>query len=342
MSGAIIAKARAMCAESLTPDDYRNLLRKGSLSAIVSYLKDKERYRRIFSGLNEAHVNRGQAEQLLQKYLFEAYIRLCRFMSAEKSGFCYYYVKECEYKQIIDALIHLSSGNRDGYIKVLPGYLIEHLSVNLLGLARAGNGDEFLRALEPTPYSMVLAPILRGKKAEEIDVEKCVLALYKNYMRWVLKSLEKGQTSEQAKELKKIFLQKADLDNILTCYRMRKYFSADAETIRRYLKPYHYRVTDEKLMRILAEANSFELLEGLLRTDFFKGKIPFEAQNPEVSVRHYNYNFCKKQLAMTDNPTMALYSLMTLLDNECANIRKIIEGVRYGLEAAEIEHLLVM
>lgn len=342
MSGAIIAKARAMCAESLTPEDYRSLLRKGNVSAIISYLREKERYRRIFSGLNEAHVNRGKAEQLLHKYLFEAYIRLCRFMSADKSGFCYYYVKECEYKQIIDALIYMSSGNRDGYIKVLPGYMIEHSSVDLLGLARAESGDEFLYALEPTPYSRVLAPVLRGKRAEEIDIERCGLALYKNYMRWVMKALERGQTPKEAKELKKIFLQKADLENILTCYRMRKYFASDTETIRRLLKPYHYRVTDERLVKILAQANSFELLEGLLKNDFFKGKIPFEAQNPEVSIRRYNYEFCKRQLVMTDNPTMALYSLMTLLDNECANLRKIIEGVRYGLEGAEIERLLVM
>ena len=342
MSGAIIAKARAMCAESLTPDDYRSLLRRNSLSAIISFLKEKERYRKVFSGANEVRINRRQAEQLLQKNLFETYTRLCRFMSADKSGFCYYYVKECEYKQVLTALIYLQSGTEDEYIKVLPGYLIEQSSVDLIALAHATTADDFLRVLENTSYGKCLSPLLRGKNAGEADIEKCAIALYKNYMRWVFKALERGHSSEEAKALKKIFLRKADLDNIFTCYRMRKYFASDIETVRESLKPYHYRITDEKLMKILVEPDASELLIGLLKNDFFKDKITLDAENPEVAIRRYDYDFSKKQLAMTENPTMALYSLMTLLEIECSNLIKIIEGVRYEIDRSEIEHLLVM
>lgn len=341
MAEAIVAKARAMYGRRLTPEDYNILLHCNSVGAVVAYLKGTERYRAIFSGVNETQVHRGQVEQMLSHELFGVYLKLCRFMAADKNSFCYYLIKDREIKEIITALMYVGSKQSDGYVKVLPAYFMEYASFDLMALANASSYDDVLDALAETSYAKALNPLLSGRRTGEINLEECGIALYVGYIHWAFKAIERSYKGKQAKELKDNFLKQADLDNIMTCYRIRKYFGGDAATVEKSLKPFHYRITAARLDEILASPDADTQLISIMKQAYFRNIEEYDPDNLEVTARRYNYGYYRKKLSFSDNGTMALYSIMILFEVERSNIQKIIEGIRYGIEPAEIQKMLV-
>lgn len=339
MSEAIVAKARAVYGKRLTPDDYKNLLYKNSISGIVDYLKNTPRYRKSFANVNETQVHRGQVEQTLSKDVFELYLKLFRFMSADKDSFCSYLIKESEIKQIISALMYIKAGSKDGYLLEMPAYMMKYVSFDMMKLSKAENYPQVLTVLEGTPYHKVLKPFLSSK---ETDLEECGTALYGWFLRWAFKAIERDYKGDEAKDLKDIFLRQSDLSNIMMCYRKRSLFNEDTDQIKKSLRDGHYRVTPAVIDDILARPDADAQLLALLKRIYFKDKIPYDSENLEIAIRRYNYSFCKKQLCFSQNGTMSLYALIGLCEIERSNLQKIIEGARYNRPPAETEKFLVM
>lgn len=339
MADAIIAKARSIYGKRLTAEDYNNLLHKGNVSGVVSYLKDTERYRKVFANINESQIHRGQVEQLLSKEVFELYLRLCRFMSADKSSFCNYLIKETEIKQIISALMYINAGSADGYLLEMPVYIMDYISFDMMKLSKASDYGQVLEVLADTPYYKVLKPVLSSGGSQDLD--ECAVALYAWYVHWAFKAIERQYKGSDANALKEIFLRQSDLSNIMMCYRKRSLFNEDADRIKKSLRSNHYRVTPAMIDEILAQSDADAKLLALLKRLYFKGKIEYDPENLETAIRQYNCNFYKKQLSFSSNGTMALYSLMGLCEVERSNLQKIIEAVRYNRSPEETEKLLV-
>lgn len=339
MADAIIAKARSIYGKRLTSEDYNNLIHRGSVSGVVAYLKTTERYRSTFANVNETQIHRGQVEQLLSKELFELYRRLCRFMSADKSSFCNYKIKELEVKQIVSALMYIKANEADEYIIEMPAYLMDHLSFDLMKLSRARGFREVLEVLSGTPYFKVLRPYL---SESSVDIDECAVALHAWFIKWAFKAIDREYKGAQAKSLKEIFLRQSDLSNITMCYRKKSLFNEDAEEIKKSLNGCHYLVTPAVLDEILSQPDADKRLLALLKKLYFKNKIECDPRDLETSVRRYRYDFCKRQLSFSQNGTMALYSLMGLCEAERNNLQTIIESARYGRAPEETEKLLIM
>lgn len=340
MADAITAKARAIYGKRLTGEDYNSLLYKKGVSGVVAYLKSTEKYRSVFANVNETQIHRGQVEQLLAKQVFELYIKLCRFMSADKDSFCNYMIKELEIKQIVSALTHINAEYGDGYLREMPAYLMSYLSFDLMKLSRARSCREVLEVLYDTPYYRVLKPLLNDSKKGE-GLEECAVALYGYFVRWAFKAIDKEYKGEEAKALKEIFLRQSDLSNIIICYRKRSLFNEDKEQIKKSLYEYYYRVTPSVIDDILSQQDSDKKLLSLLNRLYLKNKIECDPLFLEIAVRRYNNGFFKKQLYFTSNGSMALYSLMGLCQTERSNLQTIIESARYNRSPEETEKLLV-
>ena len=341
MADAIIAKAKAIYGHHLTAADYNNLMHRKSVGGVVAFLKENERYRKLFSDTNETQVHRGQVEQMLSKEVFELYLRLCRFMLAEKDSFCYFLIKEREIKEIISALVYVASELPDGYVKVMPAYFMDYASFDLMALANAKSLDDILNALSQTHYYKLLKPLLSGKSDEEPDLEECGMTLYVDYINWAFAAIERGFKGDEEKELKENFLKQIDLDNILTCYRMKISFESDSAKVKKSLKPFHYRINEQRFDEILSGSDAGKKLIEMINRYYFKNNIEIDSDFLEVAIRRFNYSYYSRQFAFATSGITALYSFMVLLEVERTNLLKIIEGIRYGLEPAEIEKLVV-
>ena len=341
MADAIIAKAKAIYGKRLTPEDYGNLLHRSDVSGVVAYLKDTLRYRKTFAHVNEMQIHRGQVEQLIAKDMFELYIKLCKFMAADRNSFCFYLIRELEIKQIIAALIYIKAGATDGYLLEMPTYLMEYTCFDLMKLAKAGTYVEVLEVLSDTPYYKVLKNLLSTFRRQD-DMNEAAVTLYAWYIHWAFKAIERSFKGSEAQKLKEIFLRRSDLSNLTVCYRKKSLFNEESERIKKSLYDVHYRLTPAMIDEILSQPDAAEKLLALLKRIYFKDKIDYDPENLEIAVRRYNYSFYKKQLGFTDNGVMALYSLMVLCETERANLQTIIEGVRYQRPPTETEKLLVI
>lgn len=341
MADAIIAKAKAIYGKRLTAEDYNNLVHKKDVSSVVAYLKDTPRYHDLFANVNEAQVHRGQVEQMLSKDVFELYLKLCRFIAADKNSFCWYLIKELEIKQIISALMYIRAGSHEGYLLEMPTYLMGYVSFDLMKLANASSYDEVLSVLAETPYAKILKPLLTTSQSALV-FDECAVALFAWYVKWAFKAIDRSFKGAEAKNLKEIFLRQSDLSNITICYRKKSLFNEDNDQIKKSLYSTHRRLTPAKLDEILAQPDADRQLLALLKKLYLKDKIEFDPLDMEIAVRRYNYAYYKKQLSFSDNGTMALYSLIYLCENECSNLKKIIESVRYGRPPDATEKLLVI
>ena len=341
MADAIIAKAKAIYGHLLTHEDYNNLLHKTELSDVVAYLKTTLNYKDTFANVNEAQIHRGQVEQLISKDVFELYLKLCRFMAADKNSFCYYLIKELEIKQIITALMYINAGSQEGYLLGMPSYLMGYVSFDLMKLAQAKSYAEVLNVLSGTPYAKVLKPMLTGTESI-IELDECAVAMFAWYVHWAFKTIDRSFKGAEAKSLKEIFLRQSDLNNIMMCYRKKSLFNEDKEKIKRSLYSTYYRLTPQLLDEILSQPDAAQQLLNLLKKIYLKNRVEYDPENIEIAIRRYNFSYYKKQLCFSKNGTMALYALMALCEVESSNLRKIIESVRYGRPPAETEKLLVI
>lgn len=338
-SNALIAKARAIYGGFLDSEDYNNLLHKQSVGAVAAYLKGTERFGRVFANVVENQVHRGQIETMLEKNMFEYYIKLCKFSAENKNGFSSFLIKRREIEQILNAIVFINAKSYDSFITAMPTYLVEYVSFDLMAMASCRTWDQLLRVLEDTPYARLLKPLL--DVPGQADIEECSTALYIYYTKWAFKQIGSNFKGSEATELKEIFLRQADLDNLLTCYRMKRYFSESGDNIKKALKPFHYRITAQQIDEILNSSKPDEQIFEILRRKYFKENIEYDRDNLEVAIRRYNFSRCKKQLRLSKNGTMVMYALVMLFEVEQTNIRKIIEGIRYSLPPQEIEKLLV-
>lgn len=341
MADAIIAKAKAIYGKRLTREDYNNLIHKKDVSSVVSYLKTTHRYHSAFANVNEAQVHRGQVEQLISKDVFELYLKLCRFVAADRNSFCWYLIKELEIKQIINALMYIKAGSYEGYLLEMPSYLMGYVSFDLMKLAAAKDYGDVLNVLSDTPYAKVLKPLLTNSQSVLV-FDECAVALFAWYVHWAFKIIDRDFKGSEAKNLKEIFLRQSDLNNITMCYRKKSLFNEDSSQIKKSLYSTYRRLTVEKLDEILSQPDADKQLLAFLKKTYLREKIECDPQNIEMAIRRYNYSYYKKQLAFTDNGTMALYALMFLCETECSNLKKIIESVRYGRPPDEMEKLLVL
>lgn len=336
-NSAAVAKAKAVYGTLFKKEDYENLVHRNSVSTAVSYLKGTPRYAAVFSGYDGAALHRGQIEQLLGKSVFESYCRIRRFSSLS-GAVMDFYLKEREAEQLSKAIAAVAAGTQERFYLAFPDYLMDRVGFDPKAAAQAKNGKALLAALRGTVFEKPLTPLLSG---EEIDLNRCVTAVHACLLSWKFTELNKSCRGKELERLKSFFLRRADSENLLTCYRLKRFFDEDSERIKTLILPYRYRVKPREIDDALSAQEPSEALLRLLTERCVSRNIAVEEDSPETGIARENYEYFRHRLALTSNEAEALYALMILLDTERTNLQKIIEGIRYSVPAQEIEKFII-
>ena len=166
---ATVAKSRTIYGKRLTQDDYKELLRRNSVSEIAEYLKRNTHYRNILSSIDTNTIHRGFLETLLRRDVFDLYVRLCKFQQLDRIPFYNYIILKQETEEIVSCILNLNANSGEEYISKLPGYLIDHASFNLIELAKSRDYNGMLNVLKKTPYY----PILKDAVPDEDGLYDC-------------------------------------------------------------------------------------------------------------------------------------------------------------------------
>ncbi len=328
-----------MFGQRLTPNDYAQLLRKSSVAQVAGYLKSSTRYGTVLETINENAIHRGQLEHLLKRDLFERYVRLCRFEHLNRDFYKYMLIR-AEIDEILRCIMCLNSGSSAGYIINLPGYLIEHASFDLLLLAKARSFDELIDCISRTPYKEIIKNF-RPPSGEPIPYTRCEVALYTYYFRYILDCVDRQFKGSTKQEMKEVVSTHIELLNLSFVIRLKVFFHYEPADVRRLLLPFAYKLSKPKMNAIIDSADQHELAEAVGKTVYGKKLQKVEPMYMEQASQRVRYEANKRLLRYSQTAPAAMYALLSLSSIELDNIVNIIEGIRYGLSAEDIEKLLI-
>lgn len=338
-NSAIAAKAKAVYGSFLKKSDYDNLIQRNSVSSVVSYLKTTPRYSAAFSEIDENAIHRGKAEEILGEFVFRDYLRLRKFGTAKKGSILDFYIRKSETEQIIKLIIAVATKNQQSFFLSLPVYLMDYLSFDPASASHCADFGELSKFFGKTKLYKPLAEILN---AEKPDINKSIIAANGCYLAWAFSTINRDFKGKQRDTLKQFLLRKIDADNVLLCYRLKKYFDESEERIKELMLPYHYRVKPDDIDTALKAQKPTEAIIQLMEKKCLSKGIAVDEEFPEISAAKADFNCFRHRLSLTGDENEAVFALLILADNERTNLQKTIEGIRYGESPAEIEKLIII
>ncbi len=334
----IPAKAKAVYGTFLKKADYDSLIQRSSVSAVTAYLKSVPAYRETFSETDEMTIHRGQLENILSEYIFRTYIRLRKFGSGRKNGILDFYIKKNESEQLIKLITAVASGTQQSFFLDFPAYFMDYMSFDAGEASAVTNFRDLAKLIGHIKMYKPLIPYL---EAETPDINKCITVVNGCYLSWIFSVVNRDFKGQKRERLKQFFLRKTDMDNILLCFRLKKFFDEDEERIKELIIPHHYRIKPSDIDTALRTQNPSDSLIKLMSDRCISAKISIDESFPELAAMRSHYEYFRHVLALTCDETEAMISLTVLLDTQRMNLQKIIEGIRYGESPSEIEKLVI-
>lgn len=340
-SNSVIAKARAVYGRSLKSEDYARLCSASSVSEAAALLKQMPRYQKALRGIDPQSVHRGQLEALLRKATFDVFERFHSFDFSDSRAFFRYIIMELEAEQILTAIECVASKTPQRYIASLPIFLVKHAQTDLITLGKAQRFSDIAECLNGTPYDKILRPLLiEAEGSGSININECERRMYTFYYMSAMKTAEKIYKGKRLDELKRALLKSVDMENVVTCYRIRA-FGIDKDSIKGSLLPFRYRLNDEATERIL-QLESVARIEAELQRLGYRTDAPAQFDTVEQLTETISMNHLRRLLRLSQNSAAVYYALLECLKIEQRNVKTAIEGIRYGLPSSEILEMLVI
>jgi V/A-type H+-transporting ATPase subunit C len=197
--------------------------------------------------------------------------------------------------------------------------------------------EDLVAGLKGTRYGKVLKkiPVREDGRA---DYTECELRLRTAYYAELLEQAEKEFSGSVSDELKTIILREIDCRNIINAYRMKSYFGYSPDEIKRRSLTY-YGIGKKNMERLYEAADPETMMDMVNHTIY--GKNSPDTDNIEVEINSVKIRRLRHYLTGSTNAPVALYAFIILCDIEVSNLVHIIEGIRYGVEAAAIESQLI-
>lgn len=339
-SGALTTKIHAMYGGRLTQENYKELLRKQTVTEAASYIKQLRGYADVLRDVNESTIHRGQLELLLRRELFEEYKKIFHYVGRGELPFYKYLVTQMEIDEILSCVRSLNAGRQGDYIFSLPAFLTKHSSFDLYSLAKVRTMEDLKALLKDTHYGEIIGK-LEAKEGSQIDIVSLETELRRYYYSKLFKQIDRAFSGKVGEQVGDSFGMYIDLHNITVIFRMKKYFNMESAKIRPILLPYHFRLKQDDLDAMLnaPDADTAWALASKTYYGRFIAKKSYEVIEKYAQETMYHYHkFLFINSTSTPVVVVAYFNLKSI---EIDNLIGIIEGIRYGLEPSEIAKLLV-
>ena len=344
-SKAIYVKIRAKLSHRLHDSDYHELLARDNVDSIAAFLRTRSHYAKQLSMLAEKQIAKRDLEKALRKAVFLDYLECLRYDRRAASFYRFPLVK-LEIEQIMTCLRYLAIGQSERLIFDLPGYLIPHLHLDLLKLARVRSFEELLTALSHTPYCVVLSPY-RPDDENSWDEIACECALDRYYADYLLRLSRESLSASETSIIKDFVCEQVELQNLNLILRMKSFPQIKIDRVRSYLNPLTGRLKSKELQALIEAANPEEFKQVLALTAL--GRILGRFGNTnllgstflELQTTKLLYSNCLRLLAQAQDGSLAFLAFHYLDQIELRNLVTLIEGAAYGLPPDEIAQLLI-
>ena len=322
LSNAVLVKIRAKYAKRLSLDDYRVLLSSEDVTAVASYLKNKDIYRNSLLKMN-SEIHREPLEKALMQSFFEDLSALANYdLKFSKKIFKYILINS-EIKQINIFLTFLSSGNSEKFECFLPRFLKSKSKIKFDKFNKIVSYKDLVSFLINTEYYKVLKPF---ENDDSIDINIIETNLYSYKFQITLNAIY--ALSKISNETKKFFYKCIDIMNTIRVLRAKKLCNPSDD----YLLKITFKFGDYKF-------NNYNTCEKDLKDIF--GNDVSSIWELERKLKKIKFNWAKKNIRYSNISEIIGFSYILLKEFEVMNITNIIEGVRYKLPSDKIEKMLI-
>lgn len=329
----IVTKVRAMEAELLTEEAFREITAMGSVPEIVDYLKQNSSYSEILSDLAPELVHRGNIEKLLCLSLYRDYTKIYRFCGLEQRKFLKLYLKRYEVDLINYCLRIVINHYKEPFdLNYKKDFYDRYSQLSIERLVRSRTTDEVIENLRGTEYYSALRKLRDARNATLFDYD---LALNLYYFT----SMWKGRKKVLKKKELEIFTRdcgtKINLLNIQWIYRAKQYFNLPPADIYALLIPIHYKMRPD-LVKEMVEAGTVEEFRRVFqRTSYARHYDP--GQNMAIEKM---YGDCLYHLYLADRRSnrysiASINTYLFLKEEELKRLTTAMECVRYCVPPGE-------
>lgn len=339
-SNAVLSKARAMYGKRLRDKDYQELCGCSSVTEVALYLKNSTNYKSSLENINEHDVHRGHLEVLIKKKLFSDFASLGRYELSSGELLYEYIIKRAEISQIMTSLMLFTAGRSDEYIYSMPMFFNKHTRINLPALGKIKNYDDFLDAIKFTTYYKLLKDF-KPVNNEPLDLTLIETTLHTDNYKTMLKSINAYKNKDVKTELLNIFNSYIDLSNFIRIMRLKKYYKADSEYIKKLIL--HVGSLSQKQITSMIQADSTQQVIDVIKHTYLSKWVQNIDDNTYIDELPNRVNFyrCRHNIHFSIKSPVVILSYIILSEIELSNIINIIEGVRYGLPKKEINDMLI-
>ncbi|MBR1811319.1 MAG: V-type ATPase subunit [Clostridia bacterium] len=335
-SNAVLAKARAMYAGHITGAEYDNLVAAQSLTELLSRLVKRKHYA---SALEKAHrdITAAQAEELLRISIFEQLSVLSRYEKSGRMDFYKYYIVKNDSLQILRSVRLLISGQMQDYLAQLPPFYDRLTELNLFGLAGARSFEDILSVLQGTPYRKILEPFqpVITEEGAYLRIEAEMNRYLNGYLIDTIKHDKADK--KQIFEVGSIIL---DSRLITSLYRLKKMGIRDERIMTGFFVNGYSSFSPKQVEALLKSQDEKDFMRILSATVYGEALKGLDYGDTEKVMEDYLCAKLMKGLRFYTDPAAIMVCYMFLAENEVKNIVRIIEGIKYGIEPAEIKKVL--
>jgi len=259
---AIVTKAKAIYGNRLKPEDYKELIKKKSVSEVAGFLKNQNNYKETLSDIQEVTVHRGQLEEWIKKNNFKNIIKLIKFMQTKDKDFYELNIVMREIDLILATIRSIISGSITLAIAEFPIFFRRHANFDIDKLSRVESFAGLIEALEGTIYHrvLILFDVTDPNQIKYVEIER---ALDDVYYERAFQVIDKNYKGTLKRNLTNIFLTKIELSNIVKIYRLKKFYQATPEQIRSALITVKARIVSKRLDEIINLIDANDILKYL-------------------------------------------------------------------------------
>jgi V/A-type H+-transporting ATPase subunit C len=337
---ALSGKTRAMYGQILTPEDYRELMRRDSVGGIAEYLKERTHYAEDLADCDVSVIHRGRLEKMLRLGLIRDYDKLSTFSRGRLRTF----VRAVYRKHEIESLKLLFRAFIAGEVQqeLLEDslqFLSKYDRLNLSRLATSKDASEFVANLAGTTYGRHLKPYLAG--GSDFPLFQIEMALDSLYYSDIARSLKRTFEGDDAAILKDLYGSEIDLFNLMMAYRCKVFYRMDRDLVNSYWVDSHHRVSLDVRTRLLEATDRGDLLQILSETPYRELFRNTDERFFDIDGQDWLYRKHARQFRQKAFSVACLVSYLRIRETELHNLVSLIECVRYRLPEDQLVRYLM-
>ena len=336
---AILTKARTMYSHCVTQNQYRDMMKKSSVTEVAIYLRDNTIYGKNLQGVNLSEIHREQLLEILRNAKYETFEKLSAFSFSKNSdGFYSYIYKLDEANAVLKHIRYVCSGSKEMYSFSYNEILQKHTSFEYEKLLLTKTYDEVTEFLHGTGYEAVLIKN-RRQNPEEIDTLKIETELLHLIYVKLYAAINKEFSKAEAAALLDMFNELNDMQSVVKAYRLKRFFNSEPDYIKEMCIAKGKRA--RKLIKEIANVNDRDKLNDVVSEWAPIKRFPIKDDFIEDSVMRSKSKLCNKNIHFSVYPSLTLICYMIHREIELENIVNVVEGVRYGLPESDISEMLI-